>query len=164
MRYKDFLDAFVFIGLCAISVALFAISSETGAYQYFYRSVLLYPESLFYWGLCVSLFTLLYGLAIYAATRGSFLVLKMKGGKAEVDQKILKKLVDCVTKKNFSELSIVNKVEIKEDQTLQITAETDPIDFNRHKIILEKLEKEIGHELSETLSYKKPFTFKLRMR
>lgn len=164
MRYKDFLDTFIFIGLCILTVSFFTLSLEGGAYEYFYQNILLYPNTFFYWGLVLAFFTIVYGLSLYAASRGSFLMLRMKGGKAQMDQKMLEDLINCVTKKSFSHLHIKNQVEIQEDETLEITAETDPIDFNRHKLILEKLEKEISHELSQTLSYKKPFTFNLKMR
>lgn len=163
MSFKDFLDIVLFMGTCFLSVSALLIGSFDRFYKLFYEKCLLQPEFIFYWGLGFFVFSILYGLNLYSSSKGTYLSMQMSAGPLEIDKKVLKELIDHTTNKNFSELNMESEVEIVENQ-IEITAKSDPIDFKKHKKILRKLEKEIGQELSKTLSYKKPFQFNLKMK
>lgn len=164
MTFKDFLDVTLFVGFCFLTAGTLLVSWSDKFYKVFYENYLLHPEDLFYWGLGLFAFNLIYGLNLYFSSKGSCLSIKMSSGLLEIDKKLLKDLIDLTTKRSFADLNMESEVEIQEDQTLSITAKSDPIDFKKHKMVLKKLEKEIGLELSNTLSYKRPFLFNLKMR
>jgi hypothetical protein len=100
---------------------------------------------------------LLFGF--YAMNRGQYYKVKMKCNHAEVDVSIIQDYIEKYWKDILPEQEAYLDVILHRDQKLEIIARMSNYSFEQHKMLLEKIERDLGTLLSKNLGYNKEFLF-----